>query len=101
MENNNSPSYTRYIFGAVTLKHKGKFVSTTLGSPQYESFLTTLERKNSKEGNVPLMVENRPDLISDIFYDTPGYWWYILQYNGIVDPFEELSAGDIIHIPEL
>jgi len=45
--------------------------------------------------------EHRPDLISDIFYDTPEYWWLILFYNNIDDPFEGLNIGDQIKIPKL
>ena len=59
------------------------------------------EDGKSKKGKVPAMVQQRPDLISNIFYNSPGYWWYIMQYNGITDPFEELKAGQPISIPEL
>ena len=97
----NSPSYSRYSFGSTVLKHKDKYVTTSLGSVEYEIFLRTLTLKNSRLGTVPHMVEARPDLISNIFYDTPGYWWYVMQYNGITDPFEQLKSGDTLNIPEL
>ena len=54
-----------------------------------------------KLGTVPNMFDNRPDLISNVFYDTPGYWWYIMQANGITDPFEQLNPGEPINIPNL
>ena len=101
MANQKSPSYSRYIFGSIVLKHKDKYVTTSLGSLDYEVFLNTLDFKSSHRGKIPPMTDQRPDLISNIFYSTPGYWWYIMQYNGITDPFEELKAGDIINIPEL
>ncbi len=97
----NSPSYSRYSFGSTVLKHKDKYVTTSLGSAEYETFLGTFTLKNSRVGTVPSMVEARPDLISNIFYDTPGYWWYVMQYNGITDPFEQLKSGDTLNIPEL
>ena len=95
-----TPSISRYSFGSVVIKHKGKYVTTSLGS-SFDSYIKSMKFIKSKRGRVPAMVENRPDLISNIFYDTPGYWWYIMQFNGITDPFEQLNAGDEINIPEL
>lgn len=43
----------------------------------------------------------RPDLISENNYNTKDYWWLILFYNGIVDPFTELEVGDLLFIPNL
>lgn len=43
----------------------------------------------------------RPDLISYVNYNTKDYWWLILFYNGIVDPFSELEVGDLLYIPNL
>lgn len=43
--------------------------------------------------------ENRLDLISAVFYSEPRYWWVIAQYNNILDPFTEVSAGRILLIP--
>ena len=98
--NKSSTSYSRYSFGVVTLLHKNKYVTTSVGS-EYDLFVRTLSSRKSKQGKVPAMVEYRPDLISNIFYNSPGYWWYIMQYNGITDPFEELGPGKPISIPDL
>ena len=97
---NTNPSYTRYNFGSTQLKHRGKVVTTSVGSA-YDQFIISMSSKPNFQGSVPRMYENRPDLISEVFFDTPGYWWYIMQYNNIVDPFEELSAGVPLLIPEL
>ena len=99
-QQNNSPSLTRYTFGVTTLGHKNKQTTTSVGS-EYDSFIQGMNGIKSKKGKLPIFVEYRPDLISNIFYNTPGYWWYIMQFNGITDPFEELKPGIDINIPEL
>jgi nucleoid-associated protein YgaU len=43
----------------------------------------------------------RPDLISRKVYNTEEYWWFILFYNSVVDPFTELEVGDLLFIPNL
>jgi len=98
--NKQSTSYTRYSFGSIKMQHKNKYTTTSVGS-EYDLFVRTLHSRNSKRGKVPAMVAYRPDLISNIFYNSPGYWWYIMQYNGITDPFEELGPGKPISIPDL
>ena len=98
--NKDSKSYSRYSYGVATLEHKGKVTTTSVGS-EYDDFLLTLNGKEAREGRMPKFVENRPDLVSNIFYSTPGYWWYPMQYNSVFDPFENLNAGARINIPEL
>ena len=41
----------------------------------------------------------RPDLISNMMYDTPTYAWLVLQFNNIVDINLELVEGVIIKLP--
>lgn len=41
----------------------------------------------------------RMDLIANIFYNEPRYWWIIAQYNNILDPFSEITEGRILLIP--
>lgn len=43
--------------------------------------------------------EGRPDLIASVFYNEPRYWWVIAQYNNILDPFSEITAGRVLLIP--
>lgn len=95
-----SPSYSRYYYGVVNLKHKGTITTTSVGS-SYDDFLLSLDSAPSQPGRVPSFCANRPDTIADIFYESPGYWWYAMQYNSFLDPFESLNAGDDIFIPEL
>jgi len=97
---NTSLSYTRYNFGVTLLEHKGKNTTTSVGS-EYDDFLISLQYRDSREGRCPKFVDHRPDTISDIFYGTPGFWWYPMQYNSFFDPFEDLNSGDRINIPEM
>jgi hypothetical protein len=96
----NSMSQSRYNFGVYVMSHKDKLVTTSVGS-DYDGFVRLNKLKDSKPGHVPAATAQRPDLISNIFYDTPGYWWYPMQYNGFTDPFEDLQSGRLISIPEL
>ena len=98
--NNESKSYTRYTYGVNNLEHKQKTTTTSVGST-FDDFLTSLDAVPSNSGRVPSYCNERPDQISDIFYDTPGYWWYLLQYNSYFDPFEDLQRGATIAIPDL
>ena len=43
--------------------------------------------------------EHRPDLIANVFYNTPEYEWLVLLVNHISDPFEDLNVGDRIRLP--
>jgi hypothetical protein len=43
--------------------------------------------------------ENRLDLISAVFYSEPRYWWFLAQYNNILDPSSEVTAGRVLLIP--
>ena len=46
---------------------------------------------------------DRWDSIAYKFYNTTALWWMIANYNGAIDPFEELVVGEKIKIikPEL
>jgi hypothetical protein len=92
---------SRYNYGVSTIIHKGKPVTTSLGSSM-DDFITKLDSSFSFEvGSVPVEHEYRPDLTSYIFYDTVTLWWMLLQYNNIEDPFEGFGAGEVIKIPNI
>ena len=99
-KNDTSKSYTRYNYGVNYLQHKNRTTSTTVGS-EYDNFLLTLNNVESRQGKVPKFAAYRPDNIANLFYGSPGYWWYPLQYNSYFDPFEALKPGDYIKIPEM
>lgn len=41
------------------------------------------------------------DSISLTYYNTPLYYWVIMDYNNIQDPFIDLKKGDVLLIPTL
>ena len=43
--------------------------------------------------------EGRPEMLGYVFYGDTGLWWVICQYNGILDPMNELKEGVALLIP--
>lgn len=43
--------------------------------------------------------EGRPDLLAQAFYDNTYLWWFICQYNAILDFNTEFVENTIIKIP--
>lgn len=43
----------------------------------------------------------RPDLLSKFNYDSFQFGWLIMDFNDIIDPFEELYEGKQLSIPNL
>lgn len=101
MKDKEKGNLSRYNYGVTFIRHKGVLVSTSLGTKMDNTIETILTDYKYKVGTVPLQFENRPDNISDVFYDSPRHWWLIMQFNGYNDPFEFLNAGEEIKIPEL
>lgn len=83
--------FSRYIAGGV---------AETNGS-NIEWWERTVFPRDSSD--IPYVVENvyegRLELIATVFYDEPRWWWVIAQYNNILDPFSEVTAGRILMIP--
>lgn len=42
-----------------------------------------------------------PDSLSLAYYNNPTYYWVILDFNRIQDPFADLPVGELIKIPTL
>jgi len=92
---------SRYYYGVATIDHKGKTVTTSVGT-SYDDVVSNIRGLYSnRKGSIPVAHANRPDLTSDIFYSSPKYWWLLMQYNNITDPFEEFNSGDDILIPNI
>lgn len=91
-----------YLYGYETYLHKNVPVTSVVGNKNYDVFVTNLDNKfEYKVGYVPVGYQHRPDLISNLFYDTPGYWWILMQVNNVIDPFDGFNVGDQIRIPIL
>ncbi|WP_304393179.1 hypothetical protein [uncultured Clostridium sp.] len=58
------------------------------------------ESKDDIIFEVNVETENRLDMISQIYYTTPKYWWVIAQANYIIDPFD-VPYGTRLRIPPL
>jgi hypothetical protein len=43
--------------------------------------------------------EGRIDLIASVFYNEPRLWWLLAQFNNILDPLTEVTAGRVLLIP--
>jgi hypothetical protein len=41
----------------------------------------------------------RLDLIAQLFLEDTRLWWFIAQFNAILDPFTEIFGGRILRIP--
>ena len=92
---------SRYDLGKNIINHKGKDVSTSLNT-EFENLLTEGPKdKKYRKGAVISYIENRPDTLSYIYYNTPYQWWYIMAFNNMKDPFEDMNLNDRILIPDL
>ena len=89
-----------YKISNTVVDHRGKTVITSLNS-KLDEFMRNLENKEVEVGYIPAGYEQRPDLISNLFYNTVTYDWMILMFNNIKDPFQELNVGDRILLPKI
>jgi len=92
---------SRYDYGVKTIHHKGVNITTSLNTG-IETIMDAIPQDSSyKVGKCASFIVHRPDLISDLYFDTPSFWWYIQLFNNINDPFEGFNPGDRLLIPTL
>lgn len=78
-----------YSIGFLDVKHRDATVRTIFNSPEVDSMIASFRRLYDFEiGYIPEGYQHRPDLISNIFYGSPKYWWLLMLVNNISDPFE-------------
>ena len=82
------------------IRHKGKKILTSVGSDTYEVTVAQLQTQVRDIGRIPPGYEHRPDLISNLYFGSPGLWWTFCEMNAVVDPFEELNVNDEVNLPE-
>jgi hypothetical protein len=92
---------SRYSKGVIGISHKGVTVTTSVGTSMDDVISSMESSYNYKKGRIPIMHSNRPDLISNTFYSSPSEWWFLLQFNGVTDPFDGFNSGDPILLPTL
>ena len=92
-----------FSFGETIIKHKGVYISTILNNPDFEKLLKNIENKefDYEVRYIPEEFAHRPDNISELFYDSPKYWWLLMLVNNIHDPFEGFYTNQRILIPIL
>jgi hypothetical protein len=94
--------FSRYENGVITQDHKSVKVTTTVGHPYHDYVAQNSSTVyTSRVGFIPVGYEHRPDLISNLFYGTPSFWWLIMLVNNVSDPFEGLNVNDRILIPNI
>lgn len=91
------------VLAYTNVYHKGKLLKDFVGNKEYIKNIESLTDKNADVfvGYIPAGYAHRPDLISELFYSSPKYWWLVLLYNNISDPFEGLNVNDKILLPKL
>ena len=81
----------------------GKYRQITVDRDTYtETFNQTIIPKSDEDRFhiVSPNQINRPDIIAQIYYNDPTWYWVILLANDIVDPFT-IDAGTILRIPPI
>jgi hypothetical protein len=85
----------------IPLTHKGKTVSTTVGSISHTiNVAKMIGATGNKERFIPAGYAHRPDLIANLFLGGPSAWWQVMAINGLFDPFESLKLGDRITLSD-
>jgi len=91
-----------YALDAVKVRHRGVTVTTIVNSPLFDSILENEKRSyNYEVGYVPAGFQHRPDLISNVFYESPENWWLLMLMNNISDPFEGFKLNERFVIPKI
>jgi hypothetical protein len=93
-------TYTsRYGYGVNVIKHKGKSITTSINTDFFDNIDLRMAGQPAMVGTVKQYIQHRPDTISDIFYHNASYWWYLLLYNNMNDPFNSLNPTDTFLVP--
>jgi hypothetical protein len=95
-------AFSRYQLGEVNYFHKNVLINSSVGSSYQDQRIREQELLYDYDvAVVPVGYEHRPDLISNVFYQTPAYWFLLMQVNNISDPYEGFNVGDQILIPKI
>ena len=90
---------TRYNKGVIFYTHKGKTTTSTVGSRSFDAYIRGLSSGTYDLGRIPAGYDQRPDLISNLFFGDSDSWWKLMIANNIWDPFEGLKVGNQILLP--
>lgn len=87
-----------------TMLSRGRYVAGGLTEVN-SSALEWWERSTFREDGtdrlyvVEARFEHRLDQIAQVFLGDSRLWWFIAQYNAILDPYVEVEVGRILRIP--
>lgn len=90
---------SHYEIGSSDYEHRGVKVRSIVGNEQADNFIARIDLLNLADGFIPPGYEHRPDLISNLFYSSPAYFWYIALTSNLPDAFEDFVVGKRIKIP--
>lgn len=82
-------STSRYISSPIVL-YEGK-----LTYPIYKKKKVRLSPKD-QHYEITKDVEYRPDLVSNMFFGAPDFWWRIMELNGMKDILEFREGRNIV-----
>lgn len=91
MQNSLYLSTSRYVHGGVT--------ETTNNYIEHWERIVFPRDNTDRVYTVENLYEGNPQVISTLFYGEPRYWWFICQFNNILDPISEIVAGRVLIIP--
>lgn len=95
-------AFSRYQLGEVSYLHKNKTINSSVGSGKQDSRIRDIEIIYDYDiAVVPVGYEHRPDLISNVFYGTPAFWFLLMEVNNVTDPYEGFNVNDEILIPKI
>jgi len=91
------------MFVSYPFSYKDKKVIDISQNTEWKNFYLRSKEEDGIIGYavIPNGLEHRPDLLSFYAYGTPDFYWAILSANDVLDPEDELNAGDKIIIPKV
>lgn len=87
-----------------TLVHKSRYVSggiTEVNTNALEWWERATFRLDATDRiyTIEARWNGRLDMIAQQFLDDSRLWWFIAQYNAVLDPFNEIYEGRVLRIP--
>ena len=82
---------------------RGGIFSPAKGKPTYFPLPSAYRSAIPVSGTftIPANYADRPDLIAKLLYKSEDYWWLVLWFNNIIDPFASLSTGTTILVADI
>lgn len=87
--------------------HERKYLygrETVDGVEELDYLQTDLSRANFRVDRTITITDAtkyRPDILSKIAFGSYHFGWLLMDYNDIIDPYEELHTGRVLKIPSI